>query len=84
MSITDPMAAWTSEDDIAMIKGGSWPCGFALAMKKRTDRDYEHGCVASTERTVVLRTNIFDFNPYAKRTEYNSVEEMVANGWMVD
>ncbi len=78
---------WKSQDDIDMIKTNNWPCEFALAMKRPNNTSflgYEHGCIAPMERTVILKTSIFDFNPFAKRIEYGSVEEMVTDGWMVD
>lgn len=76
------------DEDIAMIKSGSWPCEFALPVKKppltRGYGDYEFGCIVPTEKTVVLKTDLWDFDPFAERIEYNSVEELIADGWMVD
>ena len=85
MSMTDPMAPWTPKDDIAMIKVGSWPCSFALPLKRflgTSGGDY--GCITPDEKTTILITTLWDFNPFAKKIKYDSVEAMVADGWIVD
>lgn len=82
-SINNEERKWRDED-IAMIKNGSWPCEFALPVKKFRDGDYECGCITLTERTVILKTSIWDFDLSAEKIKYNSVEELVADGWMVD
>ncbi len=85
MNMTDPMTPWTPEDDIAMIKGGPWPCVFALPLKRRLGTSGgDYGCVTPDERSVILVTTIWDFDPFAKKIEYDSVEAMIADGWMVD
>ena len=86
MSMTDPTTPWTPKDDIAMIKVGSWPCLFALPVKKpgTLEGDYDHGCITPDEKTAILKTSLWDFDPFAKKIEYESVEAMVADGWMVD
>ena len=78
---------WTSEDDIALIKGNDWPCGFALPVKRPIGNsgNYEFGCITPDNRMMILATNLYEFNPFAKvHCEYESVEELVADGWMVD
>lgn len=85
MGMTDPMTPWTPEDDIAMIKVGSWPCSFALPLKRISGTlGGDYGCISPDEKTIILITAIWDFNPFAKKIEYDSVEAMVADGWMVD
>lgn len=84
MSMNDPMAAWTPEDDIAMIKVGDWPCFFALPLKRTMSKTPNIGCITPDEKTVILLTSIWDFDPDAKTIKYDSVEEMVGEGWMVD
>lgn len=73
------------EDDIAMVKGNNWPYPHVLCMKKSlSNGDYEHGCIVRSDRSVIFKTNVWDWNPNTEKIKYNSVEAMVDDGWMVD
>ncbi len=76
------------DDDIAMIKTGSWPHRHALCLKKpplvHGHGDDEFGCITPDAKSTVVKTNVWNWNPNAEKIEYNSVEEMVNDGWMVD
>lgn len=78
---------WTPKDDIELIQSGNWPSPHVLCMKKPSDQpsgDYECGCIIPEAKSIIIKTNVWDWNPQARKIKYDSVEEMVADGWMVD
>lgn len=78
---------WAKDDDIAMIKNAcSWPCPFALPLKKSSNigEPPTCGCLTPDDRTTIIMTSIWDFDPGAEKIKYDSVEKMVEDGWMVD
>lgn len=89
------MKKWP-EDDIAMVETGDWPfqsfkngMGLVLCVKKpplvHGHGDYEFGCILPKSKSTVVKSSVWDCqNPNVEKIEYNSVEEMVNDGWMVD
>ncbi len=75
--------------DTAFIKrSDEWPRHPICCLKRNTDR-YPQQCgyiVAGTPTEVIL-SNIFDFSiplPVAPTIHYNTIEDMLIDGWKVD
>lgn len=82
------------KEDIEFINDPyGWPVYPFLPMK-RTGPDHSNvsGVIINPERTVVYEKNMFSFESGellpqlkdAKKHQYESVEALVADGWMVD
>lgn len=79
-------------DDVVMLKNPDlWP-RWPLCPVKRYDKSKPHGfpdCGVVTEgRFVVFMVNLYRVSPgvfdSCEKHEYESYEDMVADGWMVD
>lgn len=76
-------------DDAAFIRDDdSWP-NWPLLPIKRPKKDEgwpETALITAGEKTVVIHAGMFDGQGIhdAKRTSYDSIEALVADGWRVD
>lgn len=79
---------WKPGMDKEFIETGEsdWPCYPILPIKRKKDNmpmGVEEGIICSGNKTLVVLTNIFIINPNAETIKYGSVDEMLADGWMV-
>lgn len=89
------MKVYTNQDHIEMINDEDrWPCWPALPVKNNQIEEVGDihpicGLIFSGNLTTVVKLNLFmgfteELYNKAKKWKYNSVEELIADGWVVD
>lgn len=77
------------QQDFNMVMDDSgWPRWPVLPMKRKRGGNVEFGVVIAGSRRIVYLCSIFNTKGIsdgtAEKVEYEAVEEMLADGWIVD
>lgn len=85
-----PQGRLTVGADREMILNGEdqWPCWPLLPVKNTIRKDEtgfpELGVIVAGKPLAVRLSCLFDFNPDAPAKQYASIEDLLADGWIVD